>query len=557
MSHADEEVTIADLLTAFADGFGLRPRGQWKQNRPVTQVALFQDSANEDITASTLVIAASCDGSNLRDAAQTWTDSFPILILTESSAADFGPNSSGDLPIILAPETFSATNFIAEVSRWLDPSETVTARRLAGIQARFNLALTHVDPMQDLFKRVSRQLGGTVALIDDTKRILSSSGPLPMSQVTPALEDNAAPVVKIESEQWSGAAIRVSLGTKPGSQGSGWLIGLVPAPHRFDTTQLAALQLAAPLFDTILLLRSATQEQEHAVNSALLVETLAFRPQRHDAELQGKLLGTGIAFKDDLHVVVLQPKTAHLPTFRRQLKQLLPELKQALDSSGIRSLVTGQDQQVVVLAQASLGEIRRILTATGNKLGEVRMGAGRTVRSVADIAASYQDGMLALRIDGMSQSPRSFVAVANFDYAFRLFSEVGLDQMIEWATSFFAPLWERDTLLTGLQAYFAFDQNMNAAAKALGIHHNSLRYRIAKAEEGLGLSLRSPSAITSVFLAITALELGHQLRQFAPRGAVKSSTEQIATGETIAPRSPDGQTHPNPSSPGVVISGDQ
>ena len=56
-------------------------------------------------------------------------------------------------------------------------------------------------------------------------------------------------------------------------------------------------------------------------------------------------------------------------------------------------------------------------------------------------------------------------------------------------------------------AFFAHSQNMNAAADALSIDHNSLRYRLAKVEELLNVSLRDPAAVSSLFLALTAREL--------------------------------------------------
>ncbi|MGO4680198.1 PucR family transcriptional regulator [Microbacterium sp. 2MCAF23] len=552
MSPADDAVTVTDLLDAFAGEFHLRPLGIWPQSRPISNIVLFREIAEENVTVSTLVLAGARDIADLRLAAASWSDAFPTVLIAGVDAVPFNGNMPSAPPVISAPTDFSAARFIAAFSRWLDPAEIATARKLAAIQSRFNLALAHVDPVQDLFRRVSRQLGGTVALVDDAGRIHSSSGPLPMSQVGQVLDNNAAPVVRIDTEKWRGAAIRVRLGSAPGASAAGWLIGLVPAPHRFENTQVAALQLAAPLFDTILMLRSATQEHQYAVDSALLAEALAFRPLRHDADLQGKLLGSGISFTEDLHVATLQPRTSHLPTLRRRVKQLVPELKQALDATGIRSLVTEQDQHLVALVQTNVGELRRVLTAAGGGLGDARVGVGRAVRYAADIASSYQDGILALRIDAVSLSPRAFAAAMNFDYAFRLFSEIGLERMLEWARSFFAPLLERDTLLSGLQAYFAFDQNMNAAAEALGIHHNSLRYRIAKAEEGLGVSLRSPSAIASVFLAITALELGHELRPFSAR----NSSDHIATGDAIASPGLDRRASVAPSASGVVVSGE-
>jgi hypothetical protein len=80
--------------------------------------------------------------------------------------------------------------------------------------------------------------------------------------------------------------------------------------------------------------------------------------------------------------------------------------------------------------------------------------------------------------------------------------------MLAWAEEFIAPLDREGPLFDSLQVYFEQNQNINAAAELLHVHHNSLRYRLTKVEEQLKVSLRDPAAVASVFLALTAVDLG-------------------------------------------------
>ena len=68
-----------------------------------------------------------------------------------------------------------------------------------------------------------------------------------------------------------------------------------------------------------------------------------------------------------------------------------------------------------------------------------------------------------------------------------------------------APLHE------ALSAYFAHDLDIAATAASLHMHRNSLRYRLARAEQVLGRSLKQPSTIAAVYLALVA-EAGDQSR---------------------------------------------
>lgn len=79
--------------------------------------------------------------------------------------------------------------------------------------------------------------------------------------------------------------------------------------------------------------------------------------------------------------------------------------------------------------------------------------------------------------------------------------------MVAWAQEFFRPLDGRDALVVALQVYFERGLNIEAAANDLFVHHNSLRYRLSKIEELLGINLGDPAAISSTYLALTALNL--------------------------------------------------
>ena len=55
-----------------------------------------------------------------------------------------------------------------------------------------------------------------------------------------------------------------------------------------------------------------------------------------------------------------------------------------------------------------------------------------------------------------------------------------------------------------LVAYFAHDLDIVAAAKALHLHPNSIRYRLSRVEQLLGRPLRSPATIAELHIAMIA-----------------------------------------------------
>jgi hypothetical protein len=121
--------------------------------------------------------------------------------------------------------------------------------------------------------------------------------------------------------------------------------------------------------------------------------------------------------------------------------------------------------------------------------------------------------------------------------------------MVSWAEEYLTPLADRENLLAGLRAYFESDQNINLAAEALSIHHNSLRYRLAKVEELLSINLKQPAAVSSAFLALTAIDLTRGPGALRPRG---KSAAKLAVDDVVASAGVTTFRNEDHGEPGVV-----
>jgi sugar diacid utilization regulator len=65
-----------------------------------------------------------------------------------------------------------------------------------------------------------------------------------------------------------------------------------------------------------------------------------------------------------------------------------------------------------------------------------------------------------------------------------------------------------DELLHSLRVYMRADQSIDAAAKQLYVHPNTLRHRLTRVEETTGASLRDLDDLTEIWWALTREELG-------------------------------------------------
>ena len=96
----------------------------------------------------------------------------------------------------------------------------------------------------------------------------------------------------------------------------------------------------------------------------------------------------------------------------------------------------------------------------------------------------------------------------DFDLGTFLVSEIAPERLAPKVGEILSVLQANPPLHEALSAYFAHDLDIAATAAALHMHRNSLRYRLARAEQLLGRSLKQPSTIAAVYLALVAEAAG-------------------------------------------------
>lgn len=417
-----------------------------------------------------------------------------------------------------------------------DP-ELVAAERIAALQHSLSEVFADPSPLAALVVRLGQVTRSSVALIDHDGKLIEATGPLPLALVQRGMNSESRPgTVEFAAEGWSCLATVIH-DLNDLAIPDEWLVAASRRTGFPTVYDRAALGIGAAL--GVAIHRSAAAEllQARAVRASVLEETLALRTRRYDAELAARAAGLGLRFDGDLRVFVVAPTPAGgrrpvAPT----AATLFDDVPRALRAAGITELSSVRHNELITLAQCSPATARRVLIAT-NTAAHIRVGVGRNVTSIGVVADSFNDATLALRIAARGHTGTSnWITYEDFDVATRLFADVGLNRMAAWAVEFLAPIEGRDALMTGLQTYFSTGQSIKAAAHQLGVHHNSVRYRLAKVEELLGIDLTEPAAIASVFLALTALDLAGPTNPPAnPRSRRKVQDTESADAATGFP----------------------
>lgn len=240
----------------------------------------------------------------------------------------------------------------------------------------------------------------------------------------------------------------------------GWHVVTVPVPEggwlavtarRRVPLARAAAQTAAPLLAATERLAELAREQERAVRAALLDELLDLAPGAETRGLAARAASFGVTFPARV-VVADEPAPGALATTRG-------------------------------------GRAVSLVAAEGPLPG----AAGRAVDDVAGVPRSYRDAVLA--------HERGLPTYEAFDLAALLLAEVDPELVRPRVDALLDPLPE--AVLSALVEYFARDLDVNAAAAALHVHPNTLRYRLGRVEALLGRSLRNPATIAELTLALS------------------------------------------------------
>jgi sugar diacid utilization regulator/putative methionine-R-sulfoxide reductase with GAF domain len=284
-----------------------------------------------------------------------------------------------------------------------------------------------------------------------------------------------------------------------------------------------ALEHGSTLLAVELSKERAAAEVERRLRGDLVEEVLAGGLDAQEAErLARQAERLGHRLPAHAWVIVLEPddprSEAEMATRVRQdrLDAVLSDLVRRR-VPGALTVVRSASAVVIVPVEAAadLGVAERLsgmlLTAATQVLrpATASVGIGNLAKSVAELARSHVEARQALRLSrraGASTRVTSYRSLG----AFRLLLEVQSPEALRgFVTEVLGPLLKyaesRETpLLETLEALAAARWVRRAASRALGIHINSMAYRIERIEMLTALSLDDPETRVAVAIALRA-----------------------------------------------------
>lgn len=310
-----------------------------------------------------------------------------------------------------------------------------------------------------------------------------------------------------------------------------------------DRGELASLEQVTQLLAVWIVRERTALEDELGLGSRFLDDLLHGRLGDEDvAARQASILGVDL----DIPRVVLcvghqveRPGPKAAPLVTRQVAEVIKRVASARQLEPVLDL-WGRDAVLLVKAQHrddgdEIGVMRAAIGAfmsdAAAALGGLHLvvGLGRVCHGLGEYAESYREAELALEVARASPGQsrlRTYEDLGLYGLLARAVEPAMLDAVAQTALG---PLVRSDTrtgrqYVRTLAAYLKCDRRLKPAAAALHVHVNTLRYRLARIQQLLGVDLENVDARFELEFAVKLLEARGKVpteRDVGPTGGAR------------------------------------
>lgn len=385
---------------------------------------------------------------------------------------------------------------IGVVNRSLVSSEVRSLQRLSSLELYLMDALEDPQPRRAVIQRLAAFVEVTVTLFSSAGSVIEATGDAPTDSIWEEITARPAALVDFQHGGW--ATIATPLGAGRGEVS--WLALSCREPRRMPRVTRTAARATVPVLTALGRLDDLAEAQDRAVRGSVLDALLDNGGDADHATLAARAAVLGADFSRPASVVLV---TADAPSSSSSTVGVRPQLEHALRRHALHYLASTRDGCLVLLVQAELSTIRAVLDGALDGEPPHLAGVGRPAADVRAVPQSLQDAELALQ-HARTARTSSIVSFEDFDVATLVASEISSERLNAKIDELLGMLSANQGVYDALVAYFEHDLDIMKTAEAMHLHHNSLRYRLGRAEHYLGRSLKDPATIASLYISLTA-----------------------------------------------------
>lgn len=398
------------------------------------------------------------------------------------------------IPLFTFPITTSFAAIARAVTEMVADAEREALRRPFEAQRKLVNAVARGNGAQEVLQELTKLLSGWAVVFNVRGVRTAAAGMVPADAEQPLLRE-------IDALRARGPRGSASL-FMDGKPVAVHPLGVGNASPSYlavswDGAQADLARVAIPVSVSLLSMHAEQDAQRAAIRSRSLemIARLLLHGETDAArivhEASGGTLGWWRSLEEGLVVAVVERPLDYVNHLHRMQDRTL--LATAPGE-------TGEEELVILLSSAEVDSIAEMIVRDGIPVGLSQpMPLNRIARGRTQARA-------ALATIGRRPAVRTFSS----ELFMGLYSLVGKDVASEWATAVLEPLEslrpeDRERLLAAADAYLRAGGRWAAAATELDVHVQTLRSRLNKLEEILGVSVDSPDVRANLWAALVII----------------------------------------------------
>lgn len=438
-----------------------------------------------------------------------------------------------DLPLFTVPFATGFAEIIAFINQSLLSPNVGALRRFVSVQDYLLDALLSPSPIRSLIERLAPLVSSEVAFItreiavgftsDNIRREVLNSILIEVSRYVETEKANArarggtrgkgasesqsvmalTQIFEFETDFGPGLALAVLDGDREPS----WLTLVqttaIPGEVGFHLS-LPLIRSAGHILSIALQTRTERASEKRALERALLIESLAIKPTRASSIRGGRgslerLIAVGIDFSQPVYVAISSSD---------DIKRCQEDFRRRAEESGAIEIDDVHDDRLIALIQCDKTSIEPLVNQSDTNHPVTFIGLSRAIDGPNGLVLGYREALSSLSELEASNRKASNL---NWQHLIR-FEDV---KMATWLLAQVEPVAleakqktkveqleiEKHTVAT-LIAYLECNLDITEAAKRLAIHPNSMRYRLNKVRESLGIDLDDFEELVDIYLAL-------------------------------------------------------
>lgn len=353
----------------------------------------------------------------------------------------------------------------------------------------------------DLVDALVEVIGGSVIVVDDVGRVLARADANscvhtdPHAGLEARLSEIAVPLrsTRIDEPDFSGVITPM----RAGVDSYGFMVFVA---GDVDHVDIPTLERSANILTLLLSNQRARDEADNRVRGEVLAELLI--SSAHDVEAihrRARLLEVDLA--QELVVIVILPTSGHVSRAVQAQTGIMARRHRGLVSSYA-------DRVVMLLPASALAEWPQTVADRLRQAHlETTVGASGPVSDLADVANHEGRARRSAKLLQALGRVGEGVSADDLGIYGLLLSEASQEQLRIFLEATLGPVRDYDAargtaLLPTLQAYFASEANVAAAAQRLFVHVNTLYQRLDRLDRLLGRGWRSGDKALELRLAL-------------------------------------------------------